>query len=63
MKITSIVALLATLLMLSCKKERTCKCTNTNGTYDAGTTDGTKNQAKNYCKTLSTNETTCELKN
>ncbi|MBI3518491.1 MAG: hypothetical protein HY062_03930 [Bacteroidetes bacterium] len=62
MKIIPICALFMTLLCVSCKKERTCQCTNSVATYDAGTTDGTKIQARKYCKTLSAGETECKLK-
>lgn len=63
MKYTLTFAIFLALLITSCKKERTCQCTNSNGVYDSGTTDGTKSQAKKYCKTLSTGETECTLKN
>jgi hypothetical protein len=49
-------------LVISCKKERTCVCKNSNGTYDSGTLDATKSYAKKYCKDLSAGETTCKLK-
>ena len=62
MKIKSISLLFILLIVISCKKERTCVCTNSIASYDAGTTDGTKNQAKKYCQTLSVGETTCKLK-
>lgn len=62
MKIIKITAVLLAFFALSCKKERTCECKNSIATYDAGTLDGTKSQAKKYCKTLSAGETTCSLK-
>jgi len=62
MKITSICALLVLFLSISCKKERTCVCANSNGTYDAGTVESSKSYAKKYCKSLSVGETTCQLK-
>lgn len=62
MKIIQICAVFILFLTVSCKKERTCQCTNSTATYDAGTLDGTKSQAKKYCKTLSAGETTCSLK-
>lgn len=62
MKITTICAILALFLCVSCKKERTCQCSNSNGSYDAGTTDDNYFGAKKYCKTLSAGETTCKLK-
>jgi hypothetical protein len=48
---------------VSCRKERSCECTNSNGTYDAGTVDQTKSQAKKYCEGLSVGDTKCKLKN
>ncbi len=62
MKIIQICAVFIVFLTVSCKKERTCQCTNSIATYDAGTLDGTKSQAKKYCKTLSAGETSCSLK-
>lgn len=62
MKSIQIITLLMLLLSVSCKKERTCQCTNSYTTYDAGTLDGTKSQAKKYCKTLTSGETECKLK-
>ncbi|MBC7696207.1 MAG: hypothetical protein H7141_12250 [Burkholderiales bacterium] len=62
MKITSICAFLLIFCMFSCKKERTCQCTNSNGTYDSGTLESSKSYAKKYCKTLSVGETACALK-
>ncbi len=48
--------------LISCKKDRTCECTNSISTYDAGTVEKTKSQAKKYCKSLTAGETTCKLK-
>lgn len=48
--------------LFSCKKTRTCECTNSQGTYIAGEVDKTKRQAEKYCKELSAGETTCKLK-
>ena len=62
MKFIQIICLFILFFTTSCKKERTCQCTNSIATYNAGTMDGTKSQAKKYCKTLSTSETTCSLK-
>lgn len=62
MQFTKMSALIIIFIGASCKKERTCQCTNSIATYDAGTTDGTKNQARKYCKTLSAGETECKLK-
>lgn len=60
LKISTLLILLS--LTISCKKERTCQCTNSLATYDAGTTDATKSKARKYCKTLSAGETECKLK-
>lgn len=57
-----VFAIFFALSLISCKKERTCECTNSNGTYDAGTVEKTKRQAKKYCEGLSFGETTCKLK-
>lgn len=62
MQFIKISTLFVILIAASCKKERTCQCTNSIATYDAGTTDATRSQAKKYCKTLSTGETECKLK-
>jgi len=63
MTLLRFVACFFVLSLVSCKKERTCECTNSNGTYDAGTVEKTKRQAKKYCEGLSFGETTCQLKN
>lgn len=57
------LVVLGVFFLVSCKKEWTCECSNTNATYDAGTVEKTKSQAKKYCKGLSEGETTCKLKN
>lgn len=62
MQFIKVYALFVMLIAASCKKERTCQCTNSIATYNAGTTDATKSQAKKYCKTLSAGETVCKLK-
>lgn len=62
MKFIRITAFLGLLTLLSCKKNRNCMCTNSQGTYVAGEVEMTKSQAKKYCKGLSSGETTCELK-
>jgi hypothetical protein len=49
-------------LFVSCKKTYQCQCSNSNGSYDAGETEGTKSQAKKHCKSLSSGSTTCDLK-
>lgn len=62
MKITKIIAFFALFTVVSCRKEYTCQCTNTFSTYDAGTVEKTKGQAKKYCESLSAGETKCKLK-
>ena len=49
-------------LFASCKKTYQCQCTNSNGTYDAGETEGTKRQAQKHCQSLSGGATTCDIK-
>jgi hypothetical protein len=62
MKFITIIILTTSVFFVSCKKERTCVCQNSSATYDAGTVDATKSQAKKYCKTLSVGQTNCKLK-
>lgn len=57
-----IFAIAVVTLLASCKKTYMCECTNSNGSYDAGETEGTKNQAKKHCESLSSGATTCGLK-
>ena len=57
-----IIALFGVLAFVSCKKNRNCECTNSQGVYVAGEVEMTKSQAKKYCKGLSSGETTCKLK-
>ncbi|MBC7556794.1 MAG: hypothetical protein H7195_07510 [Chryseobacterium sp.] len=62
MQFIKIYALFVILIITSCKKERTCQCTNSTATYDAGTLDATKKYAKKYCEDMSNAETECKLK-
>jgi hypothetical protein len=62
MKLLLTVALLTVFALSSCKKERTCECSNTYSTYDAGTVEKSKSQAKKYCESLSAGDTKCKLK-
>jgi hypothetical protein len=62
MNFIRIIALLGVLALVSCKKNRICECTNSQGTYDAGEVEMNKTQAKKYCKGLSAGETSCKLK-
>lgn len=62
MKFIVVSAFLALFGLVSCKKDYTCQCTNSFSTYDAGTVEMTKFQAKKHCKSLSAGETTCKLK-
>jgi hypothetical protein len=63
MKLILSFTFIALNLFISCKKDHTCTCTNSLTTYDAGTTNCNKTQAKKYCKSLSEGETKCEIKN
>lgn len=63
MKFVQIIALSGVLSLVSCKKNRVCECTNSQGTYNAGEVEMNKSQAKKYCKGLSSGETSCQLKN
>jgi hypothetical protein len=62
MKFLAIPVFLALFSLASCKKEYTCQCSNSFSTYDAGTVEMTKAQAKKHCKSLSAGETSCKLK-
>lgn len=62
MKFATTIACLTFLTLFSCKKDHTCQCSNSFSTYDAGTVEMTKSQAKKHCKSLSAGETTCKLK-
>ena len=62
MKTLTLLTFLTLFTIFSCTKERTCQCKNATSTYDAGTVDKTKSQARKYCKTLSAGETVCDLK-
>ncbi|MBS1634399.1 MAG: hypothetical protein JST26_00660 [Bacteroidetes bacterium] len=52
---------LAVLAFSSCKKDYDCVCTNSSGSYTAGTTKDTKMRAKKYCQGLGSGETTCKV--
>lgn len=58
----TILMLAAIAVLASCKKNYTCQCTNSNGTYDAGEIEDTKSKAKKHCESLSGGSTTCNLK-
>ena len=62
MKLTLIIVLSAFFALVSCKKERTCECSNSYSTYDAGTVEKSRSQAKKHCEALSAGETRCKLK-
>lgn len=57
-----ILIILFALGIMSCKKDYTCACTNSNGTYNAGDITTTKSSAKKYCEGLSTQSTKCTIK-
>lgn len=60
----------ASVLMVSCKKDRVCECTDTDGTvYKTTLLDAGKQQAKDYCTSQTIefsgqviNKVTCEVK-
>ncbi len=60
--ITYIIVFLFVVSISSCKKDYICTCSNANGTYDAGDVTSTKNAAKKYCESLSSNDTKCAVK-
>jgi len=45
----------------SCKKNYVCECKNSNTTYIAGETEGTRSKAKKYCQDLSSGDTKCNI--
>jgi hypothetical protein len=57
-----ILIILIALIFFACKKNRTCECTNANGTYIGGEIEATKFKAKKVCKALNNATTTCKLK-
>jgi hypothetical protein len=57
-----VIALLFLFFLVSCVKEHTCVCKNSIATYDAGKVDKTKSQAKKYCQSLSSGDTSCDIK-
>jgi len=61
MKIIRISLLLLAFITVSCKKDYNCVCTNSNGSYTAGTVEATKSDAKKYCESLSTTNTSCGI--
>jgi hypothetical protein len=62
MKQIVLMAIAGLFICASCKKDYSCECRNSFGTYDAGTVNGTKNKAEDKCKALSTSETNCYVK-
>ena len=56
------IFVLVIMSLASCKKNYTCECTNTNGTYVAGEVEATKSKAKKHCEGLSTSNTECVAK-
>lgn len=45
----------------ACKKDHDCVCTNSNGSYTAGTIKDTRMRAKKQCENLSTGDTKCTI--
>lgn len=63
MKIKMLILTLAVAtLTTACKKNYSCECRNTNGTYAAGETYGTEKKATDKCKSLSSGDTNCYVK-
>ncbi|MBL7902655.1 MAG: hypothetical protein JNK73_11725 [Bacteroidia bacterium] len=58
----SAILIFVIMSLASCKKNYTCECTNSNGTYIAGEVEATKSKAKKHCEGLSTNSTNCLAK-
>lgn len=61
MKVIRICLLFLIIGLASCKKEYSCVCSNTNGSYTAGTVEATKSDVRKYCASLSTDDTSCGL--
>lgn len=62
MKRICLIAVLLVSVFVSCKKNYTCECKNSNGTYIAGEVEATKSKAKKHCEGLSTSNTECVAK-
>jgi len=56
------ILVLVIMSLASCKKNYSCECTNSNGTYIAGEVEATKSKAKKHCEGLSTASTDCVAK-
>lgn len=61
MKVIRIFLVFFAFTVVSCKKEYTCVCKNSNGSYIAGTVEATKSNAKKHCESLSTADTSCGI--
>ncbi len=65
-----VIFILTILILVGCKKERTCQCTNPGGTVAVFTVKKTKKKATKQCKeyynqhyaSTPWNETSCEIK-
>lgn len=49
-------------LASSCKKNYTCECRNSGGTYTSGTVYASEKQAGKKCRDLSSGDTSCYAK-
>lgn len=56
------ISIFSAIGLTSCKKNYVCECKNSNTTYIAGETEGTRSQAKRYCQDLSSGDTKCNIK-
>lgn len=55
------ITIVAAIVFTSCKKNYVCECKNSNTTYVAGETEGTRSQAKKNCQDLSSGDTKCNI--
>ncbi|MCU0361526.1 MAG: hypothetical protein MUF75_12600 [Bacteroidia bacterium] len=62
MRYVSAIFVFLIMSSVSCKKNYTCECVNSNGTYIAGEVEGTKSKAKKHCEGLSSSSTDCVAK-
>ncbi len=61
MKTLIYISIFSAIGFTSCKKNYVCECKNSNTTYVAGETEGTRNKAKKYCQDLSSGDTKCNI--
>jgi len=66
LKLKNMKAIICSLIFLaaassSCRKSYVCECKNSNTTYIAGETEGTRSKARKACQDLSTADTKCNI--